>query len=250
MTTAATFSPPATDRYAAAFRALTGLTDRHFQLLRLHYQAPERTVTARQLAELVGYTSYSVANAQYGRLARLVGEQLDYSPEPERLGTLVTFDKRHGEWHWLMRPQVAEALESLGWVEGAGVLLPEEVAAAAEPVVEGARYRVVVSAYERDPEARRRCIAAHGTACSVCRFSFGSVYGEVAEGFIHVHHLRPLAEVGGAHRVDPVEDLRPVCPNCHAVLHRRVPAYSIEDVRRFLARQRRTKPGAAPDPAA
>jgi 5-methylcytosine-specific restriction enzyme A len=68
-------------------------------LLRLHYHAPERTVTAKRLAELVGYSSYSVANAQYGRLARLVGEQLGYTPEPERLGTLVTFDKRQGEWH-------------------------------------------------------------------------------------------------------------------------------------------------------
>jgi putative restriction endonuclease len=248
MPTAAPISPPDADRYVTAFRAVTGLTDRDFQLLRLHYHAPERTVTARQLAELAGYNSYSVANAQYSRLARLIGQQLDYNPEPERLGTLVTFDKRHGEWHWVMRPQVAQALDSLGWVDGAGVLLPEEFAAATEPVVEGAQSRVVVSAYERDPEARRRCIAAHGTACCVCGFSFGAVYGEVAEGFTHVHHLRPLSEVGGAHVVDPVADLRPVCPNCHAVLHRRVPAYSIEDVREFLAQQRHAVPGSAPDP--
>lgn len=241
MPTVATFSPPDSNTYVAAFRAISGMTDRHFQLLRLHYHAPERTITATQLAELVGYSRYSVANAQYGRLGRLVGEKLDFNPEPERLGTLVTFDKRQGEWHWIMRPQVAMALETLEWVEGVGVLLPEEVAAAAEPVIEGARYRVVVSAYERDPEARFRCIAAHGTTCSICGFSFGTVYGEVAEGFTHVHHLRPLSEAGGAHRVDPVEDLRPVCPNCHAVLHRRVPAYSIDDVRGFLAQQKLAK---------
>ena len=107
-------------------------------------------------------------------------------------------------------------------------------AAAAEPVVEGARYRVVVSAYERDPEARRQCIAAHGTACCVCGFRFGAMYGPVAEGFVHVHHLRPLSEAGGAHRVDPVEDLRPVCPNCHAVLHLGGRCRSIEEVRQLL----------------
>ncbi len=67
--------------------------------------------------------------------------------------------------------------------------------------------------------------------------SFGAVYGPVADGFIHVHHLRPLSQAGGAHAVDPVEDLRPVCPNCHAVLHRRAPAYSIEEVKAFLARK-------------
>lgn len=249
MPTFATTPPPRAERYVAAFRAVAGLTDRHFQLPRLHYHAPERTVTVKRLAELVGYSNYSVANAQYGRLARLVGEQLNYSPEPQRLGTLVTFDKRHGEWHWLMRPQVAEALESLGWVEGVGVLLPEEVAAAAEPVVEGARVRILVSVYERDPEARRRCLAVHGTTCCICGFSFGAVYGEVAEGFTHVHHLRPLSEAGGTHQIDPVADLRPVCPNCHAVLHHRVPAYSIEDVREFLVQQRHAEPAVAPDPA-
>lgn len=247
MPTDATFSPPAAGRYAAAFRAVSGLTDRHFQLLRLHYHATERTVTAKQLAELVGYSSYHVANVQYGRLGRLVGEQLDYNPEPERLATLVTFDKRSGEWHWILRPEVAQALESLGWVESDRVLLPEEIAAAAEPVVEGRRYRVLVSAYERDPGARRQCIAAHGTVCCVCGFSFGAAYGEVAEGFTHVHHLRPLSEVGEAHRIDPVVDLRPVCPNCHAVLHCRVPAYSIEEVQAFLSQQRHAEPGVAPN---
>ncbi|AQU99676.1 HNH endonuclease [Desulfococcus multivorans] len=234
MPTEASFAPPPADRYVAAFQSITGLTDCHYQLLRLHYHAPEHTVTATQLAELVGYSSYSVANLQYGRLARLVGERLDYSPEPEYLGTLVWFEKRHGEWHWIMRPEVAQALEQLGWVESTGVLLPEEIAAATESIVEGAVYRVVVSAYERDPEARRRCIAAHGTTCCICGFNFTAAYGPVAEGFIHVHHLHPLSETGGVHRVDPVKDLRPVCPNCHAVLHRRVPAYSIEDVRGFL----------------
>jgi len=240
----ATFTPPTANQYAAALGATTGLTDRHYQLLRIHYQAPERTTTAKRLAELMGYRRYSVANAQYGRLARLIGEQLDYNPDPQRLGTLVTFDKRQGEWHWIMRPEVAQALELLGWVEGFGVLLPEEIAAAAEPMVEGTRCRVLVSAYERDPEARRQCITAHGTTCSVCEFSFGAVYGEVAEGFIHVHHLRPLSEVGGAHQVDPVKDLRPVCPNCHAVLHHRVPAYSIQDVRGFLAQRNHPAPSA------
>ena len=236
---------PSPERYAAAFRKLRGVTDTQLQLLRLHYHAPYRTITATRMAHAAGYDHYSVANSQYGRLGRLVGERLAYNPVQQKVGTLVTFDKRQGEWHWLMRPEVGQALEQLGWVEGFGFLLPEEVAAAAEPVVEGARYRVAVSAYERDPEARRRCVAVHGTTCCVCGFSFGRVYGPVAEGFVHVHHLRPLSEAGEAHQVDPIKDLRPVCPNCHAVLHRRVPAYSIKDVRAFLAQQRHAEPRAA-----
>lgn len=114
-----------------------------------------------------------------------------------------------------------------------------EAAPMDEPVVEGARRTYLRSAYERDPEARRRCVAAHGTDCAVCGFSFGAVYGPEFNGYIHVHHLRPLSEVGAAHTVDPVQDLRPVCPNCHAVLHSREPALNIEDVRALLKRQRR-----------
>lgn len=235
MLTATSLSPPPADRYVAAFCVVSNITDQHIQMLRVHYHAPERTVTAKQLAELVGYSSYLVVNAQYGRLARLVGEQLDYNPDPQRLGTLVRFDKRHDEWHWLMRTEVAEALERLGWVEGTALLLPEEIAATTAPLVEGAVCRVSVNAYERKPEARRRCIEAHGASCCVCGFSFGAVYGEVAEGYIHVHHRRPLSEIGGEYVVDPVADLRPVCPNCHAVLHRRIPAFSIEEVRGFLS---------------
>jgi len=102
-------------------------------------------------------------------------------------------------------------------------------------LVEGAVCRVVVNAYERNAEARRRCIARYGTSCCVCGFDFGHVYGLVAEGFIHVHHLRPLSEIGAEYVVDPEQDLRPVCPNCHSVFHRRTPPFSLEDMRAFIS---------------
>jgi 5-methylcytosine-specific restriction protein A len=101
-------------------------------------------------------------------------------------------------------------------------------------LIEGAVCRVTVNAYERNPEARQRCVAAHGTACCICGFSFGVMYGPDAEGYIHVHHVRPLSEIGGEYVVDPVEDLRPVCPNCHAVLHLGGRCRSIEEVRQLL----------------
>ncbi len=99
---------------------------------------------------------------------------------------------------------------------------------------EGAVQQVSVNAYERNPEARLECIKAHGTACCICGFSFASVYGPEAEGYIHVHHLRPLSEVGGEYEVDPVEDLRPLCPNCHAVVHLGGRCRTIEEVRQML----------------
>jgi hypothetical protein len=111
--------------------------------------------------------------------------------------------------------------------------LPEEVDES-EPLFEGAVCRVMVNAYERNPEARERCIEKHGTSCYICGFSFGAVYGELAEGYIHVHHLRPLSKVNREYRVDPVQDLRPVCPNCHAVIHLGGKCRSIEEVKQVL----------------
>ena len=53
-------------------------------------------------------------------------------------------------------------------------------------------------------------------------------------GFIHVHHLRPLSEIRGEYMVDPVADLCPVCPNCHAVIHYGGRLRGIDEVRQLL----------------
>ncbi|HBY96388.1 MAG TPA: hypothetical protein DEP84_21010 [Chloroflexi bacterium] len=103
---------------------------------------------------------------------------------------------------------------------------------------EGAVRHVSVNAYERDSRARQRCIEFYGTSCIVCGLNFEELYGEVGTSFIHVHHLRPLGEIGAEYEVDPRNDLRPVCPNCHAMIHRRVPAFSIEEVKAFLNESR------------
>ncbi|WP_420431832.1 HNH endonuclease [Candidatus Poriferisocius sp.] len=88
--------------------------------------------------------------------------------------------------------------------------------------VEGATKKVPVVVYERDPEARRICVKHHGAKCRVCGIDFGEEYGDFANGFIHVHHKTPVARAAkdGEYKVDPKEDLVPVCPNCHAMLHR------------------------------
>ena len=96
---------------------------------------------------------------------------------------------------------------------------------------EGSRRQVVVNAYERDPTARQKCIEYYGAACVDCGFSFLDAFGPEAEGFIHVHHLTPLAKIGHDYAVDPMADLRPVCPNCHAVIHLGGGNRSIEQVK-------------------
>lgn len=111
--------------------------------------------------------------------------------------------------------------------------LAEELPEVTSP--ESVAKTVQINAYERSPEARARCIEIHGTACVVCGLGFGKMYGSVAQGFIHVHHLVPISEIGSTYEVDPRGDLRPVCPNCHAVIHLGGECRSIEEVKGLLS---------------
>lgn len=100
---------------------------------------------------------------------------------------------------------------------------------------EGQRTKVYVNRYERDRRARDKCVQFHGVNCAVCKINFGEFYGEIGEGYIHVHHITPVSALGDTCAVDPVTDLVPVCPNCHAMLHRTNPPLSVEDLRIRLA---------------
>lgn len=211
----------------------------HYEMLRAQYAAPERTVTAGQLAQLIGYDHYQPINRWYGELGRLLAPYLGDPPEyfdsgkPAWFSYLSTWDSRVGHFWWIMRPNLAQALEMLGLVKKTDSALPDEVVETAT-LIEGAVRHVQVNAYERNAEARRKCIEKYTTRCCVCETDLGDVYGEVGKGFIHVHHLKPIAEIRAPYEVDPVTDLRPVCPNCHAIIHRRTPPYSIEEVKEML----------------
>lgn len=98
-------------------------------------------------------------------------------------------------------------------------------------LTEGARLRVTVNRYERDRAARAQCIRKWGLDCCVCGFSFEDVYGDLGNGFIHVHHLETVSSRGGEYTINPEDDLRPVCANCHAMLHRKDPPLTVEELR-------------------
>lgn len=99
---------------------------------------------------------------------------------------------------------------------------------------EGTVCTILTNKYERNLQARKKCIEHWGSQCIVCGFDFGYTYGKSAAGFIHVHHIKPLNEIKSKYEVDPVHDLRPVCPNCHAVLHMKKPPMSTEELKSIL----------------
>lgn len=103
-------------------------------------------------------------------------------------------------------------------------LLPEEYDEEHEPILEGAKKIISINAYERDPKAVKICKDYYmhrdgKLVCQICKFDFGTVYGMEYANKVHIHHIKPISEIGEEYEVDPIKDLIPVCPNCHLVLH-------------------------------
>ena len=88
---------------------------------------------------------------------------------------------------------------------------------------EGDVQRVETNRYERNPLNRKLCLAAKGYDCTICGMNFERTYGEIGRQFIHVHHVVPVSQLGSGYVINPLKDLVPVCPNCHAMLHRKNP---------------------------
>jgi predicted HNH restriction endonuclease len=115
------------------------------------------------------------------------------------------------------------------------ISIPNEVIE--EVFVEGALTQIQVNSYERDLKARQACLAHYGYTCAACEILLSDIYGEIADRFIHVHHIKPISEIKQRYQVDPIKDLRPVCPNCHAIIHLRKPPkppLTVDEVKALL----------------
>lgn len=88
---------------------------------------------------------------------------------------------------------------------------------------EGTAHNISVTTYERNEQARSACLSHFGYSCQICGLNFEEKYGNVGKDFIHVHHINFISSMGGqSHKINPLTDLIPVCPNCHAMLHRKI----------------------------
>jgi predicted HNH restriction endonuclease len=235
-------------QYAAGLSAIQDrMSDAQRRILVAHYNSPHRTNYAKALARLAGIKSgHGTVNLEYWRLAELfcnaTGNKPDVRPNGKRRWWSVWhqgYQTRYG-FLWEMLAPVAEAMEMLGWhLDGQQYVAPDENPLASMGSGgtgwEGAVFKVTVNKYERDREARDKCIRHYGHGCAVCGFEFSRTYGPLADGFIHVHHIKPLSEIGERYKVDPIADLRPVCPNCHAVIHLGGQTRTIDEVRQLFA---------------
>lgn len=138
--------------------------------------------------------------------------------------------------YWSDVEVAAHYLIGLGTEDFNPELYPDEAETKLLPekYPEGAILNVRVNRFERDRRARERCIEFHGVCCSVCDIDFESKYGEIGRNFIHIHHLKELSILRAETHTCPKKDLIPVCPNCHAMLHREKPALTPSELKQRM----------------
>jgi len=123
--------------------------------------------------------------------------------------------------------------EFLKFIDSKTIIYADEVDEITE-YAEGKTKAVLVNVYERNSIARKICIEHFGVICRVCSFDFEKKYGEIGKEFIHVHHKVDISTIGEEYSVDPINDLIPVCPNCHSMLHKKKPAYTVEELKQMM----------------
>jgi putative restriction endonuclease len=229
-----------TDEYIRGLQILLPkLSEYQKQMLQTHYSAPNHIITPAQMARSLGWSHFVVANGQYGKLGRKIAKAIEKEIRPffngEVYPVLVMADFQGSEpLTWVMWKEFVIALEQVGIVNPDQLSRFPDEFSNDEVFLEGTVYSVQVNLYERSPFAREACIRHYGATCQICNFNFSNFYGELMDNFIHVHHLKPLSEINETYKVHPIRDLIPICPNCHAVIHSRRPAFSPEEVRSML----------------
>lgn len=123
-----------------------------------------------------------------------------------------------------------------GWYASDGASpsrIPEEIPKSSE-YIEGVAREITINGYERNHKARAACLDHHGYKCIACEFDFESKYGKIGRNYIHVHHIVPISEIKKSYIIDPIHDLVPICPNCHAMVHRASPPLSIDELKSII----------------
>ncbi len=119
-----------------------------------------------------------------------------------------------------------------------------EVISYDELVSEGGTDLAITKRTKRSQKLRQIAIehfSHNGTIfCDCCGFEFKSFYGNIyGKPCIEIHHLKPIVQYAGISIKQTIDDalnnLIPVCPNCHRVIHKNnITITKIPDFKEYL----------------
>ena len=168
---------------------------------------------------------------------RYIQENILHIDAPKRGGGFKTMEIRHS---YGVKKEHKGILEKYNVTEENIISLLNESNQASDEVnsedsyIEGATQVRLVNSYERNPEARKKCISIFGAICQACGFDFNKIYGKAAKGYIEVHHIIPISTLKQGYTVKPEKDLVPLCSNCHSVAHKKNPPYSVAEIKAMI----------------
>ena len=111
---------PSVEEYVSAFREIKDqMAPKQFLMLREHYNSFCYITTATDLAIKVEYNGAGGTKLQYGKLGSMVSNALGLGSLGVIALALMTPPDKFAvkEWLWVLRANVAEALEKLEWVD-------------------------------------------------------------------------------------------------------------------------------------
>lgn len=232
------------EQYISALKVKGVLNDRNSKILEIIYEAENCKLTSAQIGKKLNLT-HGTVNLRFGRLGRLISEQIGIKPTQRSDGSyrwwsvIAEGQREPVGFSYTLHKNLVDALNELG-IFSNNLYIPEEVNPNNPDLFEGSVRKIFVNAYERNSIARENCIEHYGPNCQVCNMNFESVYGTIGKNYIHVHHIEQISNKRGKeYKVDFIRDLIPVCPNCHSMLHRRNPPFTIEELKKQLKIQNR-----------
>lgn len=137
-------------------------------------------------------------------------------------------------------PQIAKDEQKKVFAQGSWEKLSKNAATWANDIqlndattaIEGEAIDSRIVVYKRDASLREKCLREKGRKCYICGFEPAKRYGAGFENIIEVHHINP---VSAGVRETTLDDLIPVCPNCHRVLHSKDGGvYAPEDIKKIV----------------
>ena len=94
-------------------------------------------------------------------------------------------------------------------------------------IAEGFKKVTEKAVYERSKKLRNFAIEYYTVNgrinCNCCNFNFQDFYGNIGQGFIEIHHIKPIFQYEenlNDTMIKAVTNLIPVCSNCHRMIHR------------------------------
>lgn len=223
--------------------------DNVMAILQFLFSRPRFEGSGKEVAQALGYDHHAPLNNIVPKFAKRIMERYPQVIPPERKDGTVRYwhvpflgSAESDSFNWILRSELVEALEDLLGAVKDEVILGEEFDNADLLHSEGSITTVLVNKYERSRKARKLCLDVHGYVCSVCGFDFERQYGPVGKGKIQVHHKKQISTFKSEYLLDAINDLVPVCANCHMIIHSKKVPFTIEEVREIIKSQRAATP--------